>query len=59
MYFETSVSELVVAANAAVFSYEQATNVRNSFHFHEDAIRHLARLTRILVSSKVLRFNFS
>lgn len=50
MYFENSFNELLVAANTAVHSFQQVTGTRNNFSFHEDAVRHLARLTRVLVS---------
>ena len=53
MYFENAFNELLIAANTAVHSFQQVTSTHINFSFHEDAVRHLARLTRVLVSPTI------
>ena len=45
-------NELVTAANNSIYTYEQASGNKTSLFFHEDAIRHLARLTRVLAMQR-------
>lgn len=49
-YFESLSNDLILAANQSVIQYEKTTHVKKSFYFHDDAIKHLCRLTRVLVS---------
>lgn len=37
------------AATMRLDTYEKMKNAKMNFFFHEDSIRHLARLTRIIV----------
>ena len=46
-YVENNANDLMNAATASLDSYEHSKNVRLNFFFHDEAIRHLARLTRI------------
>ena len=48
-YLENSPNDLMNAATASLDSYEHSKNVRLNFFFHDEAIRHLARLTRVFV----------
>ena len=45
---ESNITELMNASTMALESYEQNKNLRMSFFFHQEAVRHLARLARIL-----------
>ena len=45
-YLENNTNDLMNAATASLDSYEHSKNVRLNFFFHDEAIRHLARLTR-------------
>jgi hypothetical protein len=46
-YLENSTSDLMNAATASLDTYEHSKNVRLNFFFHDEAIHHLARLTRV------------
>ena len=46
-YLENNTNDLMNAATASLDSYEHSKNVRLNFFFHDEAIRHLARLTRV------------
>jgi len=48
---ESNLNDLMNAATASLDSFENAKNQRMNFFFHEDALKHLARLTRIFVSA--------
>ena len=39
------------AATASLDLYEQNKNLRMNFFFHEEALRHLTRLTRVFVNT--------
>jgi hypothetical protein len=58
VYFEALSNDLILAANESVIQYEKSTHVKKSFYFHDDAIKHLCRMTRALVSSNKSNFRF-
>jgi len=49
-YTENSMNELMMAATESLGVYEYVKSLRINFVFHDQAIRHLARLTRVFVS---------
>lgn len=49
-YTENTLSELSMSANENLQTYEYAKNLRMNMVLHDQALRHLARLTRIFVS---------
>jgi hypothetical protein len=48
-YLEANLSDLMNAATINLDKYEKEKNVRLSFFFHNEALKHLARLTRVFV----------
>jgi len=56
-YTENSMNELMMAATESLHMYEYVKSLRINFVFHDQAIRHLARLTRVFVSiiSKIFK----
>ncbi|CAF0731757.1 unnamed protein product, partial [Brachionus calyciflorus] len=46
-YLESNMSDLMNAATSSLDLYEKNKNLRMNFFFHEEAIKHLARLTRV------------
>jgi hypothetical protein len=52
LYMESNLIELMNKATGSLEVYENATNTRMNFFFHDDALRHLARLTRILAINR-------
>lgn len=48
-YVEGNSIDLLNAAMASLDSFEKAKSVKMNFFFHDDSIRHLARLTRLIV----------
>ena len=49
-YTENSLNDLMMSATDGLQTYEYIKSLRINFVFHDEAIRHLARLTRIFVS---------
>ena len=49
-YTENSLNDLMMSATEDLQKYEYIKSLRINFVFHDEAIRHLARLTRIFVS---------
>ena len=47
-YSEASLNDLMNSATASLDNYEREKNLRMNFFFHDKALQHLARLTRIL-----------
>ena len=47
---ESNLNDLMNAATASLDAFENAKSQRINFFFHEEALKHLARLTRIFVS---------
>ena len=50
-YTENDLNELMKSATESLHVYEYVKVLRINFVFHDEAIRHLARLTRVFVSS--------
>ncbi len=48
-YTENNMYELTMSANLGLESYEYVKNLHINFVFHDEAIHHLARLTRVFV----------
>lgn len=48
-YADYNMVELASSAKACLDSYEKEKNLRMTFTFHDESIKHLARLSRILV----------
>ncbi len=55
-YFQSTINDLKMAAYAGIYSFEQSSNTKMNFHFHDDALRHMARLTRVLVLDLFCQF---
>lgn len=49
-YTENNLNDLMMSATEGLQTYEYVKSLRMNFVFHDDAIRHLARLTRVFVS---------
>lgn len=46
---ESNMTDLMNAATSSLDLYEKNKSLRMNFFFHEEAIKHLARLTRVYV----------
>jgi hypothetical protein len=48
-YTQSNISDLMNASTASLDVYEAAKSTKMSFFFHDEAIRHLAKLSRVFV----------